>query len=77
MKTKSEIDAAKKINENNFTYHSPSGDQPMRYELIRNFGKEFANALIVSCPNSRELSLALTKIEEAVMWANASIARNE
>jgi hypothetical protein len=29
------------------------------------------------CPESREKSLAITKIEEAVMWANASIARNE
>ena len=26
---------------------------------------------------SRELSLALTKLEEATMWANASIARGE
>ena len=25
----------------------------------------------------REKSLAMTKLEEAVMWANASIARNE
>lgn len=29
------------------------------------------------CPESRERSLAFTKIDEAVMWANASIARNE
>ncbi|WP_419715896.1 DUF7681 family protein [Bacillus cereus] len=26
--------------------------------------------------NSREKSLALTKLEEAVFWGNASIARN-
>jgi len=30
-----------------------------------------------NCPDSREKSLAFTKLEEAVMWANASIARNE
>lgn len=29
-----------------------------------------------TCPDSREKSLALTKIEEALFWANASIARN-
>jgi hypothetical protein len=29
------------------------------------------------CPGSRELSLAITKLEEAVFWANAAIARNE
>lgn len=28
-------------------------------------------------PTSREQELALTKLEEAIMWANASIARNE
>lgn len=28
------------------------------------------------CPDSRELSLAITKLEEAIMWANASIARS-
>jgi len=28
-------------------------------------------------PDSRERSLALTKIEEAVFWANAAIAREE
>ena len=29
------------------------------------------------CPDSREKSLAITKIEESVMWANAAIARRE
>ena len=33
--------------------------------------------MIASCPDSRELSLALTNLEQAVFWANASIARNE
>ena len=33
--------------------------------------------LVDECPDSRELSVALTKLEEAVMWANAAIARNE
>lgn len=28
------------------------------------------------CPESREKSLAVTNLEESVMWANASIARN-
>lgn len=29
------------------------------------------------CPSSRERSLAMTKLEEAVMWANSAIARNK
>ena len=60
-----------------FTYHAPKPGQPERYTQIRDTAKEFAVLLVTECPESRELSLALTKLEEAVMWANAAIARNE
>jgi hypothetical protein len=63
--------------ENNFTYHAPKGDQARRYEEIRDMGRSLAHLMTRRCPESRELSLALTKLEEAVMWANAAIARNE
>ena len=62
---------------NNFTYHAPKDDQTKRYEEIRAKGLLFALEVFGSCPESREKSLAMTKIDEAVMWANASIARNE
>lgn len=61
----------------NFTYHSPKGDQPQRYTNLRDSGKEFAMLINRLCPSSRERSLAFTKLEECIMWANASIARNE
>lgn len=60
-----------------FTYHPPKGDQAQRYEDIRRNAHSLAAFIDASCPDSREKSLALTKLEEAVMWANASIARNE
>lgn len=60
-----------------FTYHPPHGTQPARYVAIREKAKEFAVLINDTTPESREKSLALTKLEEAVMWANASIARNE
>lgn len=63
--------------ENNFTYHSPKEGQPEKYTKIREKAKELAYLIDGNCPNSREKSLAITKIEEAMMWANASIARNE
>ncbi len=63
--------------ENAFTYHQPKGDQPQRYEAIRGKAKELAYMIEELCPNSREKSLAMTKLEEASMWANASIARGE
>lgn len=60
-----------------FTYHAPKGDQAIRYEMIRDWARQFAADIDDKCPDSREKSLAITHLEEAVMWANASIARNE
>lgn len=60
-----------------FTYHPPKGDQPERYIRLRDEAKMLAELICEFCPNSRERSLALTKLEEAIFWANASIARNE
>jgi hypothetical protein len=62
--------------ENNFKYHAPKEGQPEKYEAIRDAGKILAVVIDSSVPDSREKSLAMTKIEEAVMWANAGIARN-
>jgi hypothetical protein len=63
--------------DNRFTYHAPKGDQALRYEMIRDSARNFAEHIDGRCPDSREKSLAITHLEEAVMWANASIARNE
>ncbi|WP_145413459.1 hypothetical protein [Paenibacillus xylanexedens] len=63
--------------ENNFSYHSSKEGQPQKYEQIRNAAKDLAYLLDESVPNSREKSLALTNLEQAVFWANAGIARNE
>lgn len=62
--------------QNNFRYHPPKEGQPEKYESIRNEAKELAKLIDYTCPDSREKSLAMTKLEEVVMWANASIARN-
>jgi hypothetical protein len=62
--------------ENNFKYHAPREGQPAIYEEIRNKAKELAYLIDSYCPNSREKSLAMTKLEESVMWTNAGIARN-
>ena len=62
---------------NRFTYHPPKDGQPEIYEDIRNRARNYALYLSQFCPESRELSLAITKLEECVFWANAAIARNE
>lgn len=68
--------AAKDI-EKNFTYHAPDESRQVRYLNIRNMARDFAYVIDHVCPDSREKSLAMTKLEEAVMWANAAVARNE
>jgi hypothetical protein len=58
-------------------YITLKDDQPERYQTVRAYGKELAEIINEVCPDSREKSLALTNLEQAVMWANAAIARNE
>lgn len=60
-----------------FTYHAPKGDQPAKYEELRSGARLLAVTIKDLCPGSREQALAITKLEEVVFWANASIARNE
>lgn len=59
-----------------FTYHPPKEGQPALYEGIRFRVKEIAEYLDSVVPDSREKSLAFTALEEAVMWANAGVARH-
>lgn len=60
-----------------FKYHAPKEGQAERYQKLRDKAKELAWLFEGECPESREKSLAMTKLEEAVMWANASISRRE
>lgn len=61
---------------NRFTYHPPAPGQPEVYQEIRDSVHEVAQLMVEACPSSRELSLAITHLEEAVFWANAAIARH-
>jgi hypothetical protein len=62
---------------NRFSYHAPKESQPERYHDIRAEVHAAATVINNRCPESREKSLAITHLEEAVFWANAAIARNE
>jgi hypothetical protein len=63
--------------ENRFTYHAPpSADHVAAYQKVRAAGLTLALTLDGLAHESRELSLAITRVEEAVMWANAAIARH-
>lgn len=62
--------------ENNFSYHVPKPGQPEIYQEIREKAKELAYLVDELVPSSREKSLAMTNLEQAVFWANAAVARN-
>jgi hypothetical protein len=62
--------------DNNFAYHEATPTQAAKYINIRDHGHSLARLINEYCPEGREKSLAFTKLEEAVMWANAGIARN-
>lgn len=69
MNTRHDIEEA-------FTYHAPQGDQPARYQKIREAAKAVAVVVLECVPAGRERALALTKLQEASMWANAGVALN-
>lgn len=61
--------------ENRFTYHAPVKGQPEVYQEIRQGGLRLALLMDRYAPESPELDEAIRRIEEAVMWCNAAIAR--
>lgn len=63
--------------ERNFTYHSPKGDQAIRYGLLRDKAKSLAELIFRLCPPSEDRIAALRILRESIMTANAAIACNE
>lgn len=62
--------------ENRFDYHPPRDDETRRnHEQVRAICLSAALDIDQLVPEGREKSLAVTKLEEAMMWANAGIAR--
>ncbi len=61
---------------NRFTYHAPTDSQAGRYQRIRYEAGQLARTFASLCPACPELDRAIDKIDEAVMLANAAIARH-
>ena len=63
--------------ENRFGFHPATDETRPKHEDVRVEFIAMAHSLESICPNpSREFSLCLTALQEAAMWANASIACN-
>ena len=57
-----------------FTYHDPSVEQARAYKDIRIAAKALVYIIDKECPAGPDRTVAVRKIREAVMTANASIA---
>lgn len=64
--------------EKNLTNHPPQSDTIIEdFAHLRSTAKQWATQIDRICPDSREKSLAFTNLEQALMWAVASLARNQ
>lgn len=62
-----------------FKHHAPKNQETIRrHEAAREAANDFFLAIAdLTWGDSREKSVAITKVEEAMFWLNADIARNQ
>lgn len=61
--------------ENRFIYHPPKTDsRKAKHQKVADMALALAKELAAICPEGRGLATALTKLEEARMWANQALA---
>lgn len=58
-------------------HYKPHGDQSRRFIKINQSTRKLAAIILENCPRSRELSLALTHLENVRLWSNNAIMKNE
>ena len=63
--------------ENRFRYHKPDEDRVKRHAAVTELMVATAKAIRDLTPEGRGQSVALTKLEEARMWANMAIATEQ
>ena len=57
-----------------FKVHPMDEDRKMHSDKIREEIMNIADVIDIYCPDGREKSLALTKLEECLMWVNKSLS---
>ena len=60
-----------------FKHHEMSEEASQKSKKLRDNIFDIADTIDIYCSDSREKSLALTKLEECLFWCNADLARNQ
>jgi hypothetical protein len=60
-----------------YAYHKPSPEGVDRIAAIRRAFSDLHRTLEATAPKSRELSVALTNLEQAAMWATKAVVCND
>lgn len=64
--------------EHNLTNHPPKDTEiAERFEVLRKLGMVLGKEIILLTPFCREQQLALTQLEQTIMWSVAAIARHQ
>lgn len=63
--------------DNRFAFHAADTVKRDEHGEIREGCHRAAVVIDNLCPDSREKSLAITALEEAMMWGNAALARHD
>lgn len=61
--------------DNNFASHQCDTSAVQDMRDVRISCRDLARTIAKYCPEGRELSIARTKLEEVMYWANAGISR--
>lgn len=57
-----------------FKHHEFNEEQNESSEALRDLAEDLETSIVLDCAPSREKALALTKLEECIMWANKCLA---
>ena len=61
-----------------FKHHPPKSDATIdKHQAAREAANDLFDVIEAIATPSREKALAITKVEEAMFWLNADIARNQ
>lgn len=63
--------------DNRFGYHPPRSQKRVgQHQVARNLFRNIAMSLVDLLPEGREKRTCITRLEEAMFWANAALARS-